>query len=133
MRFAAAIASLAQAIWDTYLNKCDVSNGSVIDGHFDWATPDVRAPRRSWPLAFNALSSKKKAAIQRPQVGGSAPLKMTARNYSGADKPLRRCDARHFGSHDTCFELQDQPQNAVTNSDNFATLAAIRLASSLTH
>jgi len=22
----------------------DVSNGSVMDGHFDWATPDVRAP-----------------------------------------------------------------------------------------
>jgi hypothetical protein len=51
----------------------DVSNGSVIDGHFDWATPDVRAPCRSWPLVFNALLSKKRAAIQRPQVGGSAP------------------------------------------------------------
>ena len=53
MRFAAATANLAQAIWDTYLQKGDVSNGSVTDGHeFDWATPDVRSPFRSWPLAF---------------------------------------------------------------------------------
>jgi len=29
-----------------------VSNGSVMDGHFDWATPDVRAPvvRGRWYL-----------------------------------------------------------------------------------
>jgi hypothetical protein len=41
MHFAGATANLAQATWDTY---CDVSNGSVMDGHFDWATPDGRAP-----------------------------------------------------------------------------------------
>ena len=38
MHFAGATANLAQA------KKRDVSNGSVMDGHFDWATPDVRAP-----------------------------------------------------------------------------------------
>jgi hypothetical protein len=53
IRFAAAKASLAQATWNTYVWKRDVSNGSATDGHeFDWATPDVRAPFRSWPLAF---------------------------------------------------------------------------------
>jgi hypothetical protein len=51
MRFAAAMANLAQAIWDTYLIRCDVSNGSVTDGHFDWATPDVRAGSR-WHLCL---------------------------------------------------------------------------------
>jgi len=52
MHFAGATANLAQATWDTYLKERDVSNGSVMDGHFDWATPDVRAPvvRGRWYL-----------------------------------------------------------------------------------
>jgi len=29
-----------------------VSSGSVTDGHDDEATPDVRAPFRSWPLVY---------------------------------------------------------------------------------
>src|SRR5262249_23207483 len=34
------------------MSGSDVSIGSVTDGHDDEATPDVRAPLRSWPLAF---------------------------------------------------------------------------------
>src|SRR5215469_4409900 len=43
---------LADPAWRTYLRCCDVSKGSVMDGQDDEATPDVRAPFRSWPLAF---------------------------------------------------------------------------------
>ena len=40
---------------------------------------------------------KKRAAIQRPKVGGNAP--MTVRAHNRAVYPPRRCDHRHSGRH----------------------------------